>query len=68
MRSYNGVIDKEDLECLLKIEEWNEIKSMMFDQGDGYWCKDSVSNIGRSDDDVFYTEQEDATHVIRFNK
>jgi len=56
------VADEEDE--IYSIEDWNETKWMMYDQGKGYWMKDGFV----SSDDVDITPQEDATHVLWFPK
>lgn len=52
---------------LMTIEEWNDAVNdgyIMDDDGSGYWVKDGMT----CDDSVFGTDQEDATHVIWYNK
>jgi len=52
---------------LMTIEEWNRAINDGYindDDGSGYWVKDDMS----CDDGVFSSTQEDATHVVWFNK
>jgi hypothetical protein len=52
---------------LYTVEDWNqsvEDGDMDSDDGTGYWCRDGM----RSDEEVFRTEQLDATHVVWYNK
>lgn len=63
--------DRELDDCakgrLYTVEDWNqsvEDGDMDSDDGTGYWCKDGM----RSDEEVFSTEQLDATHVVWYNK
>jgi hypothetical protein len=51
----------------MTIEEWNRAINDGYindDDGSGYWVKDDMS----CDDGVFSSTQEDATHVVWFNK
>lgn len=52
---------------LMTVEDWNSsVELGMFDNDDGcgYWVKDGLE----SRDEVFNSEQEDATHVAWYNK
>lgn len=64
-RIYYKKLDKGD--DVYTIEEWNKtIKEgwIMNEDGCGYWMKDNLI----SNDEVFSTEQLDATHVVWYNK
>ena len=65
-RIYDGEIDQDD--DVMTIEEWeeasNETGCICSDDGSGYWCKGGK----RSDDEVFGSQQLDATHVVWYNK
>jgi len=68
-REYNGedVTDESFFGDLFTIEEWNEaIETGWITNwdGSGYWVKDGKE----SDDEVFSTPQEDATHIAWYNK
>lgn len=57
----------EDLSLIVSVEEFStllEYTAIAQDTGNGYWAKDNLI----SDDDVFSTKSEDATHVIWFDK
>lgn len=63
-RKYTTKIKSKDL---IHVDVFNEMLddgSIMDDDGIGYWCKEDYS----SSDDVFRTEQLDATHVVWYNK
>lgn len=63
MRKYLNKIPKYG--DLIPIDRWESSSDeAMEDDGDGYWSKDNMY----SDDDVFNTPKEDATHVMWFNK
>lgn len=67
MRNYNKPIDFEDEELdLMSVKQWSEVKNVCYrnDDGNGYWCKGGLE----SNDEVFSTEQLDATHVIWYSK
>jgi len=70
MRNYNKLIPPEEIGMwvdLMTIQEWEEaLEEGMFTtyDGTGYWVKDGKE----SDDEVFSTKQEDATHVAWYNK
>ena len=64
---YHIKLSKEEIKYLVTVEgflEDVENGSIMDEDGCGYWVKDGK----RSNSDVFSTDQEDATHVIWYNK
>ena len=65
MRIYKTPISIEDTH-LMTVEEWLTAKNVEFGNydGSGYWVKDGKE----SDDEVFSSEPEDATHVAWYNK
>jgi hypothetical protein len=66
MRLYNNKIDKE-FGWLMTFEEfyaYSEDGSLSNDDGNGYWVKNNFA----SNDEVFNSRQEDATHVVWYNK
>lgn len=65
MRQYKYRIN--DCGDLFTAEQWeNEVKNQICynDHGQGYWVKDNLE----SEDEVFSSERQDATHVIWYNK
>lgn len=64
VRTYPGKHIPSEEDEIYTIEEWNETKWMMYDQGKGYWMKDGFVSL----EDVDETGQEDATHVLWFSK
>lgn len=66
-RIYDREIDPKD-DVIMTIEEWEEASGasgcICNDDGCGYWCKGGK----KSDDEVFGSEQLDATHVVWYNK
>lgn len=65
-RTYNYNIPKF-CDDVMTLAEWEEcIRTGVINEHDGmgFWCKDGKE----SRDDVFDTEQEDATHVSWYNK
>lgn len=63
-RNYSTKHVMDDEDEIYSIEDWNDMKWMMYDQGCGYWMKDGFV----SSDDVDTTDHEDATHVLWFSK
>lgn len=67
MREYKTK-HKQDPEWdeIFTVEEWLQAKNVWIgnDDGCGYWMKDDMI----SDDEVFSSEPEDATHVIWYSK
>lgn len=64
VRQYPSKHTPDEYDEIYTIEEWNETKWMMYDQGKGFWMKDGFI----SSDDVDTTMQEDATHVFWLSK
>ena len=66
-RIYSAKLDDDEFGDLFTVNEWlSEVKNIWCSNydGSGYWVKDGyVSN-----DEVFSSEPEDATHVIWYNK
>lgn len=65
MRGYTREVDPET--DVFTVEEWKEAVangSFVNDDGSGFWMKDGKE----SQDEVFSTEPEDATHVAWYNK
>ena len=66
LREYNRPVPSYG--DLMTIEEFNKAVNERYimdeDDGSGYWVKDGMS----CDDEVFSSTQEDATHVIWYNK
>ena len=66
-RNYYRQLDNKWDDDIYTVEEWNAaVESGMFTNwdGSGYWVKNDL----KSDDEVFSTLQEDATHVVWYNK
>jgi hypothetical protein len=64
-RKYGKEIINDDEIDLMTISEFNDFSSWCnLDDGTGYWVRDGF----RSDDEVFNSEQLDATHVVWYNK
>ena len=67
-RVYGEPISKFKFCDIMSIDEWREATAeyqyITPNDGFGYWVKDNMSSC----DDVFETEQYDATQVIWFNK
>jgi hypothetical protein len=64
-RSYDEIVPNYG--DLMPIAEWNKSVDecyIMNDDGYGYWVKDGMMSHA----EVFSTSQEDATHVVWFNK
>lgn len=51
---------------IMTVDEWAKLKNVVYGNydGSGYWVKDGME----SQDEVFSTPQEDATHVAWYNK
>jgi len=61
-RIYNKKPDGD----LYTMDQWTDAKNLylFYDDGDGVWCKDGLE----SDCCAFTTPQNDATHVVWYNK
>lgn len=76
MREYNrkAIQDGSDFEDFIinvKLEgSTNEIREIYYYHSDDscYWTMEKEDGIYYSDDDVFNTEKEDATHIVIFMK
>lgn len=64
MRTYNQSIEEEEYLVVYTLEKWEKTSHNSFD-GTGYWAKDGFY---QEEDRVFYSDPEDATHVVWFNK
>lgn len=64
IRYRNDIPDYGDVFTLKEWKEITESGGINSDDGHGYWCKDGKE----SNDEVFSTEAQDATHVAWFNK
>ena len=67
MREYKSKHNPDpEWEEIFTVEEWLEAKNVYIfnDDGCGYWMKDVMI----SEDEVFHSPPEDATHVIWYNK
>ena len=68
-RNYNRAHNPDpewDEDEVFTVAEWLEAKNVWIgnDDGSGYWMKDGMI----CNDEVFSSEQEDATHVIWYSK
>lgn len=64
---YKKKLDQDIDDDIYTVEEWKEsVENGCFgiDDGTGYWVKDGMKSL----DEVFFTPQLDATHVVWYNK
>lgn len=72
-RVYSSKLDTEDLLCAVSLhhsDDTDTVRTDYYYHSDDtcVWAKDTEDGIYCSDDDIFHTEREDATHIVAFLK